>query len=98
LWAVPGVRGSICSYLKIMTVLINDGKGANGARIVEKSTLEEMSRDQIEHIAPELGMERLIQAATPMYTNPVQMMPGVNKGWYVAAASHDFLNVALTRS
>ena len=74
-------QGCSRSYLKVLTVLINGGKGANGERIIEKSTLDEMLKDQIEHIAPEKGMERDIAAATPSYTYPIQMMPGVKKGW-----------------
>lgn len=82
-----GCVGTVESYLKVLTVLINKGVGANGTRIISEATLDEMLKDQLSHL--EKPLEKTIQAATPTFTNEIQMMPGVNKGW-VSASSGAF--------
>lgn len=76
-----GCVGTVEDYLKVITVLINKGVGANGARILEEATVEEMFRDQIADIPSGKPLDRMIEAATPTFTYEIQMMPGIDKGW-----------------
>jgi len=42
-----GCTSTVTDYLKVVNVLINDGVGANGKRIITSETLKEMLKDQI---------------------------------------------------
>ncbi|GAA5983074.1 hypothetical protein JCM10908_000147 [Rhodotorula pacifica] len=82
--AGAGCIGSIESYLKCVSILMNQGVGANGTRILKAETVELMLKDQLGDVRTHSGndpMERDIPAATPELTNPIQMMPGAKKGW-----------------
>ncbi|POY75218.1 hypothetical protein BMF94_1850 [Rhodotorula taiwanensis] len=79
-----GCIGTVESYLKCVTILLNGGVGANGARILKAETVEQMLQDQLGDVRTKSGidpMERPIPAATPELTLPVEMAPGVKKGW-----------------
>ncbi|KWU47121.1 beta-lactamase [Rhodotorula sp. JG-1b] len=82
--AGAGCIGSIESYLKCVSILMNDGVGANGTRILKAETVQQMLQDHLGDVRTFSGadpMERRIPAATPELTHPIEMMPGVKKGW-----------------
>ncbi|KAH8928319.1 beta-lactamase/transpeptidase-like protein [Atractiella rhizophila] len=80
-----GLLGTAEDFLKISTVMINSGRGANGARILRPETVKMMYEDQITHLPlSKEGLHALdveIPAANPALTYPVKLMPGVKKGW-----------------
>lgn len=61
------------SYLKCIYIMINEGKGANGAQILKPETVEEMWKDQLAGKQPEKikALARPIPAVIPHLTNPV---------------------------
>ena len=82
--AGAGCIGSIESYLKCVSILMNDGVGANGTRILKAETVQQMLQDHLGDVRSFSGadpMERKIPAATPELTHSIEMMPGVKKGW-----------------
>ncbi|KAG0662551.1 hypothetical protein C6P46_003293 [Rhodotorula mucilaginosa] len=82
--AGAGCIGSIESYLKCVSILMNDGVGANGTRILKAETVQQMLQDHLGDVRTFSGadpMERKIPAANPELTHPIEMMPGVKKGW-----------------
>lgn len=81
-----GLIGTVDDYLKVLTVLINEGKGGNGARILSPESTKEFLRNQVPQFADELDKE--ISAVIPSLTNPVKMQPGQAKGWSYAGLTH----------
>ena len=54
-------------------MLINEGKGGNGARILSPESTKEFLRNQVPQFADELDKE--ISAVIPSLTNPVRPQP-----------------------
>lgn len=69
---LPRISAS-SSYIKILFVLINEGKGQNGVRVLEPKTVDEMFRDQLAGTpaGKNRALERTIPAVIPQLTNPV---------------------------
>lgn len=76
-----GSFASVESYLKVIQILINQGKGANGAQILKPETVKEMLTDQVAHKLP-AELERPIKSQIPELSNDLpNMHPGTTKGW-----------------
>lgn len=89
-----GLLGTVSDYLKILTVLLNDGKGANGQRILSSASTKMMFVDQLAvlGIKDKKPLDRPIPAAVPPLTLPIQLMPGVTKGWsFIGVLTQDDL-------
>lgn len=80
-----GLFSTVDDYLKICTILINQGVGAGGVRVLKSETIDEMYKDQISHLAPEKGLEKVIDVSIP-HLGGASSIPfdGFAKGW----ASH----------
>ena len=76
MWLNPKRRAD---YLKILVVLINKGKGANGAQILKEATVKEMFRDQIGDLLGGKALDIEIPGARPDLSYPVP---------YVSVISH----------
>ncbi|KAK4048938.1 hypothetical protein OIV83_004494 [Microbotryomycetes sp. JL201] len=84
-----GAFGTVADYLKCIVPLLNGGVGANGTRILEEDTVREMLRDQLPDILggekpAQDAMDKKIPAVNKEYTYPIEMMPGVDKGWGIS--------------
>ncbi|SCZ87868.1 BZ3500_MvSof-1268-A1-R1_Chr2-3g05336 [Microbotryum saponariae] len=79
-----GAIGSIESYLKCVYILMNEGVGANGARILKAETVKVMLQDHLGPIREILGsdpLERTIECVVPGMSYPLVAIPGQRKGW-----------------
>ena len=76
-------------------MLLNEGKGANGARILSPESAKEMLRNQVPHL--EAVLDKPIPAVIPSLTNPFQMQPGHRKGWCVYAERRGSLTTQVVR-
>lgn len=75
-----GIYSTLGDYLKIINVLINGGKGGNGARILKEDTVTMMLQDQIAHLEGTMEVPIPAPNAELVY-GPIHMLPGVSKGW-----------------
>ncbi|KAK9894040.1 beta-lactamase/transpeptidase-like protein [Cystobasidium minutum MCA 4210] len=82
-----GCLGTLEDYLKCIYIMINEGKGANGAQILKPETVEEMWKDQLAGTQPEKigALARPIPAIIPHLTNPVDPLPFTTAGWAISA-------------
>jgi len=76
-----GCTSTVGDYLKIVNVLINDGVGANGARIIKSETLKQMLTDQLGDLPQKDPLDQVIPDVRPDLTYEVRMLPGLKKGW-----------------
>jgi len=84
-----GATSTVSDYLQILVVLINKGKGANGARILKEETVKQMFEDQLGDDFPEKDpLEKKIPAVIPSLTRPCELSPGMNKGWGLTFLLH----------
>ena len=79
----------LSSYLRILTILINKGKGANGAQVLKPDTVDQMFEDQLAKLPLKnpRAIYKSIAAAKPEYTNATEpeLFPGTEKGWGLSA-------------
>ena len=76
------------SYLRILTILINKGKGANGAQVLKPDTVDQMFEDQLAKLPLKdpRAIYKSIAAEKPEYTNVTpELFPGTDKGWGLSA-------------
>jgi len=70
-------------YCKILAMLLNDGVGSNGTRVLKASTIEEMFKNQIPHM-PNFARNP-IASAKPDLSNPMPELypqpPEQEQGW-----------------
>lgn len=78
-------------------MLLNEGKGANGARILSPESSREMLRNQLPEAHFEAALDKNIPAVIPHLTNPVHMQPGHRKGWFVCAGRRGSLTAQVVR-
>lgn len=75
-----GAYSTVSEYLRIINVLINGGKSGDGVQILKPETVVDMFKDQVSHLPGSL--DKAIAVSMPELSyGPVEMMPGVNKGW-----------------
>ncbi|KAK6903893.1 hypothetical protein I203_107403 [Kwoniella mangroviensis CBS 8507] len=79
-----GLHTTAKSYLTVVSVLLNKGKGPNGAQILKPETVEYMFKDHCENIQDKggLGTNAVVKSTDPSRANTdLEMIAGTKKGW-----------------
>ncbi|WWC67809.1 uncharacterized protein I206_101723 [Kwoniella pini CBS 10737] len=79
-----GLHTTAGSYLKVASVLLNNGKGPNGAEILKPETIKLMFKDHCENIHDRggLGTNAVVKSTDPSRASTdLEMLPGTKKGW-----------------
>nr|XP_019047326.1 hypothetical protein I302_03938 [Kwoniella bestiolae CBS 10118]OCF26256.1 hypothetical protein I302_03938 [Kwoniella bestiolae CBS 10118] len=79
-----GLHTTAKSYLTVVSVLLNKGKGPNGVQILKPETVEYMFKDHCENIQDKggLGTHAVVKSTDPSRANTdLEMLAGTKKGW-----------------
>jgi CubicO group peptidase (beta-lactamase class C family) len=71
-----GLYGTAGDYLRFVRMILNDGVGDEGRRVLKAETVQQMSRNA-------MGETRvtLLKTAAPPLTNDAEFFPGLEKSW-----------------
>jgi methyl acetate hydrolase len=71
-----GLYGTAGDYLRFVRMILNDGRGDDGRRVLKAETVQQMSRNAM----GETRVTMLTSAAPPL-TNDAEFFPGLEKSW-----------------
>jgi CubicO group peptidase (beta-lactamase class C family) len=68
-------------------VLVNKGKGANGAQILKSETVSSMFKDQLldTPASDNKDLYQTLESTLPEYAATGPLFPGIEKGWMISA-------------
>jgi methyl acetate hydrolase len=71
-----GLYGTAGDYLRFVRMILNDGRGDDGRRVLKAETVQQMSRNA-------MGATRvtMLKSAAPPLTNDAEFFPGLEKSW-----------------
>lgn len=71
-----GLYSTIGDYMKFVRMVLNDGAGPNGARVLKAETLNQMTANSLGNMKI-----KMLPGAIPSLSNDAEFFPGMPKSW-----------------